>query len=254
LKAHAPQPWEDPLSKTAASFRAAILAALIAAPACAQSLAQDPASGATRLDLAAEGEARVVPDIARVAVGAETTALSAREAMAANAETMSRVLAALRRAGVAERDVQTTTIGVAPQYAYEQGRPPRLTGYQASNEVSVTVRDLAALGPVIDAAAGAGATTIGAVSLGLAEPVAARNTARIAAVKALEDKASLYARAVGYHIVRLVRLEEGAPMVAFQPRSMALMAAKAVAAAPTPVEAGETTVRIEITGSFELAR
>jgi hypothetical protein len=190
--------------------------------------------------------------MASLSVGAETTALSAREAIAANAQIMARVIAALRRAGIAERDIQTTSVGVAPQYAYDQGKAPTLTGYQATNQASVTVRDLSALGAVIDAASGAGATNIGQVSLGLAEPAAAQNAARLAAVKALEDKAALYAQAVGYHIVRLVRLQEGAP-VAFQPPPVAMMAAR-VAPAPPPIEAGETTVRVDITGSFELAR
>ena len=234
-----------------AHLRVTILALLIglggAPRVIAQTADRDAAFSATTLLLAADGEAKAVPDMATLTLGADATAPSAREAMAA-------VLSALRRAGVAERDIQTSALGLEPQYVYEQGKPPRLIGYQASNRLTVTVRDLAALGSIIDAGAGAGATNVGGVSFGFANPASAQNSARLAAVKALDDKASLYAQAVGYHIVRLVSLSEGAgedPGLAV-PRVQIRMAAKA--AQPTPVEAGETTVRIAVTGVFELGR
>ena len=241
-----------------AHLRVTILALLIglggAPRVIAQTADRDAAFSATTLLLAADGEAKAVPDMATLTLGADATAPSAREAMAANAQAMAAVLSALRRAGVAERDIQTSALGLEPQYVYEQGKPPRLIGYQASNRLTVTVRDLAALGSIIDAGAGAGATNVGGVSFGFANPASAQNSARLAAVKALDDKASLYAQAVGYHIVRLVSLSEGAgedPGLAV-PRVQIRMAAKA--AQPTPVEAGETTVRIAFTGVFELGR
>ena len=240
-----------------AHLRAAILAVLIGLAGASRTTAQAVVPGpavATTLSLAAEGEARVVPDMATLSLATQTTAPSASDAMAANAQAMSRVLAALRGAGIAERDLRTSSLNLSPQEVYEQGKPPRLIGYQASNRLTVTVRDLAALGSIIDAGAGAGATTIGGVSFGFTDPASAQNSARLAAVKALEDKASLYAQAVGYHIVRLVSLSEGAgedPGLAV-PRVQIRMAAKA--AQPTPVEAGETTVRIAVTGVFELGR
>jgi len=239
-----------------APLRAAILALVVslgAAPcALGQTAPRDAAFAATTLVLAADGEAKAVPDMATLSLGVETTAPSAREAMAANAQAMARVIAALKGAGITDRDLQTSTLNLAPQYAYEEGKPPRLTGYQASNQLNVTVRKLAALGATVDAASGAGATNIGSVSFGLAELAAVENTARIAAVKALEDKASLYAQAVGYHIVRLVSLSEGMREGAPEPRPM-LMAARAKAA-PSPVEAGENTVSVAVTGVFELGR
>jgi hypothetical protein len=242
--------------------RAAILAALLGLAGASRAMAQadvpSPAL-ATTLSLAAEGEARVAPDTATLSLATQTTAPSASDAMAANAQAMTRVLAALRRAGIAERDLQTSSLSLSPQEVYEQGKPPRLTGYQASNRLIVTVRKLDALGTVVDAAAEAGATSLAAVNFGFANPASAQNSARLAAVKALEDKASLYAQAVGYHIVRLVSLSEDGFQGRLTSAPIPLMLAQRVVGAPPPpppppVEAGETTVRVAVTGVFELGR
>lgn len=204
------------------------------------------------LTLTANGEAKAAPDMASLTVSIQTTGSSAAQAMARNAERAQRVIAALKAAGVQGADLQTTSIGLQPQMVYEQDKPPRLTGYQASNQLTATVRELARLGPVIDALAAAGASDIGQVSFGLANPAAAEAAARQAAVSALEVKAADYARATGYRIGRLAALTEGAPDAGPpQPRTMMAMRA---AAAPTPVEAGEQTVHVDVTGVFELSR
>ena len=236
-------------------FRAAaVCALLLAAGAATAQPAPPPAavssSGPTVLELGAYGEARAAPDMATINLGVETAAPTAAAAMAANAASMTHMVAALKAAGVDPRDLQTASLNLSPQYVYEQNQPPRLTGYQASNQLTVTVRDLARLGGVVDAVVGAGATNVGSISLGLANPVSAENTARIAAVKALQDKASLYANATGYRISRLASLSEGVAVSNPRP-PMPLMAMRAGAAA-TPVEAGELKVRVDITGVFEL--
>lgn len=211
------------------------------------------AFAATTLSLSAYGEAHTRPDMASLDLGVETTRDSAGAAMRDNAAQMSRVIGTLKSAGLQDRDLRTSNLSLAPQYVYTQGQPARLSGYQVSNQVQVTVRDLTKLGAVADAVVGAGATNVGQISFGLDNPLAAENLARLAAVKALQDKATLYAQATGYHIVRLVTLSEGAPYSP-GPRPMMMMAAEARAAAPTPVEAGESTLRVDITGVFELAK
>jgi uncharacterized protein len=237
----------------AAALAALLLAGAPLAVSAQAPAAGDPAFAATTVSVSAFGEARPAPDMATLDLGVETTAPTAQAAMRANAEQMARVIGALKGAGIAGRDVRTANINLAPQYVYEQDRPARLTGYQASNHVSVRVNDLTRLGAVADAVVAAGATNVGSISFGLANPVSAENTARIAAVKALEDKASLYAQAVGYHIVRLVNLTEGGGYAPAPPRPMAMMAMRE-ASAPTPVEPGELNVRIDINGVFELAK
>ncbi len=231
---------------------AALLLASAALPALAQPAAADPAFNATTLSLAASGEVRTTPDMAAITVGVDTIAPTAGQAMSANAQRMSRVVAALKAAGVAARDLQTSNLSLSPQTVNEEGKPPRVTGYQASNQLTATVRDLSAIGPVADAVVAAGATNIGQISFGLSDPLAAQNAARVAAVKALQDKAAIYAQASGYHVTRLINLSEGAPEQAAQFKFRPMAAMRAVA--PTPIETGDVTVQIDVSGIFELAR
>jgi uncharacterized protein YggE len=231
-------------------LRAAAIAALIAAPAAH---AADAAFATTTLALSARGEASAVPDMATITLGVETNAGSAGQAMRDNAARMNQVIATVKAAGVADRDLRTANLDLSPQYAYAAGQAPRLTGYRASDQLTVTVADLARLGPIADAVVSAGATSVGGITFGLAHPLSSENAARLAAVKALEDKAALYAQSAGYHIVRLVSLSEGAGCQAPPIRPMAAFAMQAPAA-PTPVEAGETKVRIDVNGVFELGR
>jgi uncharacterized protein YggE len=173
--------------------------------------------------------------------------------MRRNRERMGATVSALKAQGLAERDIQTSGLDLQAQYAYEQGQAPRLTGYQASNQVTITVRDLARLGGVVDAVVQAGANQVAGIGFGLADPTAAEDAARRAAVKALAAKAALYAEATGYRVGRLVNLSENGGYAAPPPRPLA-MARMVAAEAQTPVQPGELTVRIQVTGTYELAR
>ena len=232
-------------------WMAAAALLLCAAPAPAQTV-PDARFGATTLDITGHGEAHVPPDKATIGLGVQNEAPTAVGAMQATSAQMTRVVGALRAAGVEARDVQTSNLSVTPQYAYAQGQAPRLTGYQASNQVTVTVEDLARLGPVIDAVVNAGATNVGEISFGLKSRGSAENFARLAAVKDLDDKAQIYADAAGYHIRRLVNLSEASAAQTLPPRPMYAMAQAAAAPAP-PVETGEVVVTVDVAGEFELA-
>ena len=230
-----------------------ILVCLVGVPLAVEAQTTGSPLSVSMLNLSASGESEATPDVAGLTLGVETTAPTAAEAMRGNAASMVRILAALKATGLAARDIQTSNLSLQPQYIYEQNKPARLSGYQAANQINVVVRDLTRVGPVADAAVGAGASNVGQISFGLSDPVASENAARIAAVKALEDKAALYAQAVGYHIGRLVSLSEGAPYSP-GPRPMPLMAMRGAAADATPVQPGELKVRIELNGQFELTR
>ncbi len=237
---------------SAALIPAAVGGALVltAAPA----MAQDAAFRASTFNLSAYGETRVAPDMATISLGVQVDAPTAAEALKANGARMTQVIAALRKAGVAERDIQTSGLNLNPQYLYEQNQPPKLNGYQASNQVTIAVRDLKKLGQAVDATVSAGANTVGGVSFGLQDPKAAEDAARLEAVKALQAKADLYARATGYKIVRLVSLGEGGGYAAApQPVPMLAMA-KMERADSTPVAGGELNVRIEVSATYEVAR
>jgi hypothetical protein len=233
-------------------FAIALAAILACAPVLLHAAAPAGGFSATTLDLTATGEVKLAPDMATIGLGVSTTARTAGEAIRANAARMTQVVAALKSAGLKERDIRTAQLSLSPQYADMPNAPQRLTGYQASNQADVEVDDLAKLGQVIDAVVFAGADNIGQLSFGLANPAAAENSARVVAVKVLQDKAALYAQATGYRIGRLVNLSEGGGYRPGPPMPMMAMAARANAA--TPVEAGQMTVRIDISGLFELTR
>ncbi|MBO9544388.1 SIMPL domain-containing protein [Caulobacter sp.] len=225
-----------------------------AAPALAQS-STEAAFKATTFSLSAYGETRVAPDMATINLGVQTEATSASSALKANGERMNQVMAALKKAGVAERDIQTSNLNINAQYAYEQNQPPRLTGYQASNQVTITVRDLSKLGATVDATVNAGTNTVNGISFGLINPQAAEDAARLEAVKALQAKAELYGRATGYKTVRLVNLSEGGGyMPAPPPVPMMAFAGKREMADSTSIAGGELKVRIDVSAVYEVSK
>ncbi|MDR3508853.1 MAG: SIMPL domain-containing protein [Caulobacteraceae bacterium] len=239
--------------------RTAALGGLLAGLALAAGAAQaaETSAGerlfdATTLSLSAQGQVQAAPDKASITLGVQAHGATAGEAMRDDAAQMNAVLGALRKARIADKDIQTSNLNLGAEYAYEPNKPPRLTGYQASNEVTVTVNDLARLGPTVDAVVGAGANQINGVSFGLKNPKAAEDAARKAAVAALRDKAELYAAATGYRVSRLVNLSEGGGYAPSPVRP--LMLAKAMAGAETPVASGELTVRVDISATYELAK
>jgi uncharacterized protein YggE len=225
--------------------------ALAALPASSQTMGPDPSFNTTTLTLGASGEAKTTPDMATISIGVDTTASTAGQAMNGNADRMSRVIAALKAEAIAPRDLQTSSLSLSPQTVAEEGRPPRVVGYQASNQVTATVRDLSKIGAVADAVVAAGATNIAQISFGLSDPLSAENMARLNAVKALQAKAGLYAQATGYRVTRLINLSEGSAEQS-TPRMYRMTAMRAMA--PTPVEEGSVAVHVDVSGIFELAR
>jgi hypothetical protein len=241
-----------------ASALAVALAASAAAPAA---LAQAPAPAAdsvfraTTLNLAAYGETKVAPDMATITLGVMTEGKTAAEAMQANAARMNAVVASLRKAGIADRDIQTSNLNLSPQYRYQENQPPQLVGYQVSNNVTVTVNDLKRLGPAVDATVNAGANQVHGISFGLKDPTTAENAAREEAVKALAAKADLYARATGHRVLRLVSLSEGGGYAAPPPMPvMASFVKREAADAGTSISGGELKVRVDVSGLYELTR
>lgn len=207
------------------------------------------------LNLAAHGEVNVQPDMATINFGVMTEAPTAADSMAQNARRMTEVMRALTGADIEEADIQTSGLNLHPQYDYVQDQPPRLRGYQASNRVTVRITVLDRVGTTADAVVAAGVNQIDGISFGLQDPTQAENQARVAAVRALQAKAELYARATGLRLAGLRSLTEGGGYMPQPPMPMYRMAAPAMeVAASTPVSAGELTVRIDITGVYDLAR
>ncbi|WEK57014.1 MAG: SIMPL domain-containing protein [Candidatus Brevundimonas phytovorans] len=219
------------------------------APMQVHAMAQQPA-----LNLSAYGEVKVAPDQATINFGVVTEAATAQEAMAQNAQQMTRVIAALRRAGINERDIQTSGLNLSAQYDYQQNMPPKLRGYQAQNRVTVVINDLTKVGTTADAVVTAGVNQIDGIAFGLKNPKAAEDQARQLAVRALQDKAQLYAQALNVPLGGVRSLTEGGGY-APQPQPMYARAmAMDSGSASTPVSAGELTIRIDISGTYDIGR
>jgi len=206
------------------------------------------------LNLSASGEVRVSPDMATITFGVVTEAATAREAMALNATRMTEVVAALRRAGIAAREVQTSGLNLSAQYDYVQNEPPRLRGYQASNRVTVRILDLDKVGTTADAVVAAGVNQIDGIGFGLVDPKVAEDQARVLAVQALQSKARLYAEALGITLGPIRSLSEGGGYAPQPPMPMYARSQSMSADASTPVSAGEMVVRIDITGVYDIGR
>ncbi|GAA0190897.1 uncharacterized protein YggE [Brevundimonas nasdae] len=239
----------------------AMAAAVALTAAASPTLAQTVQTGvqtvqaAPALNLSAYGEVKIKPDMATISFGVQTEATTAAAALRDNATQMTQVMAALRRAGIAERDIQTSGLNVQAQYDYVQNEPPKLRGYQAINRVTVTINDLNKVGTTADAVVAAGVNQVDGISFGLKDASAAENQARQLAVRALQSKAQLYAQALGVQLGGIRSLNEGGGYSPQPPMPMpAPMFARAAMADSTPVSAGELTVRIDINGVYDIVR
>ena len=208
--------------------------------------------GATILDVSAEGRVSRVPDLATIRAGVVTQAPSAAAALADNAARMARVVAALKAAGIADRDIATASVSLSPQYRDGDNQPPVITGYQASNSVSVRFREVARAGKALDTLVAQGANQIDGPTLSLSNPDAALDEARTDAVARAKARADLYARAAGMQVVRVVSIAEAGEDAGTSP-SPVMFRLRAQAAAPsTAVLPGETDVTARLSVRFEL--
>ena len=205
----------------------------------------------TLLSVSAQAESRRVPDVATVSTGVVTRAADANAAMRANAEQMDKVMTAIRAAGIAERDTQTTGVNLNPDYRYEENKAPIITGYQASNTVSIKVRDLSKLGKVLDALVASGANQVNGPNFEIDQPEAAYDEARQAALKKAQARAEMYAKSLGVKVRRIVSISEGAGFRPPVPMPMMAMA-RGKAEADTAISPGETALSANLDVVFEL--
>ncbi|MDB5694016.1 MAG: hypothetical protein JWO81_3079 [Alphaproteobacteria bacterium] len=232
------------------SLVAALLLAA-AAPAFAQAQpAPAPQIAGTRLDVVATGEASRVPDLARISAGVVAIAPSATAALAENARRMASVRSALRRAGIADRDVQTSAVSLFPQYRQDPapGGAPQIAGYQATNEVTIRFRDVAATGAILDALVAQGANQISGPSLEVSKPEEALDEARTKALGVARARAELYARATGKRVGRILSISEAGAAGPVFPRPMMAQ----MRSAGTEIDPGEQSLSVTLSISFEL--
>ncbi len=229
----------------AAGLLAGALGASLLGPAISPVRAQGTSSDDPHtLSVSGTGSVSVRPDVADVTLGVTVQRDQAGAAADDAANVMDAVVSAVKALGIAEDDIQTSSISLSPVYDYDRS-PYRLVGYQASNMITVTVRDIGQTGAVIDAATGAGATDIGSVTFRVEDQDAAETAAREQAVHAARAKADTMAAVAGVEIVGVISMSEtSAPMPypVYYGREAAGMAADQ---ASTPVLPG--TVDVEVT-------
>ncbi len=236
------------LIKAAAAF--AVMATFAPLAAAQEPQIPVPAVQGTLLSVNAEGMSEGRPDMATINLGVTTQGDTAQAAMAENARRMNALMQALRRAGVAERDIQTSNVSVHPQQQYRENEPPLITGYQASNTVTAKVRNVNNTGRVIDAAVAAGGNTVHGVSFSYQNPDEQLDAARRDAIGEARRRADLYASALNMRVVRIVAVSESGASSPPIPMPMARM--EMAQDASTPIAPGEIETRVHVSVTFEL--
>jgi uncharacterized protein YggE len=216
--------------------------ALLATPALAQTV--PPAISVT-----GEANVSVAPDQAMIDGGVTTEAKTAREASDANNAAMGKVLLALKGAGIDEKDYQTSRLSLQPQYPPNPNRagPPVISGYRASNRVTIKVRDVTKVANMIDVLVGAGANEIGGINFVVTQTSKLLDEARERAIADARRKAQIYAKAAGVTLGEPIAIsEEGAPTPMFRSKVAGGMAA------PAPVAQGEETLSVTVSVSWAI--
>lgn len=245
-------------------MRNLLIAAAVAAVALpVAALAQTPAGGANMPDsplinFSVSEEVKTAPDRASIGAGVTSSGATAVEALRVNSAAMEKLIAAVKKAGIRPQDIQTSGLTISPQYDYrpqEQGQPPRLTGYQVSNQVRVVTRDIAGLGQLIDALVVAGGNNIDGPSFYVSNPDAMLGGARAAVLAKANARAADYARLAGYREARLVVLSEGGGwMPGTQPVMQMARAEMADMKIAPPVQPGEVGNTLTLQVQYRLVK
>jgi uncharacterized protein len=206
-----------------------------------------------RITVPGRGAVRVDPDVATVRLGVVVVRPTAGDARTAAAATMAAVLDALVAGGVERRDLRTSLVGLDAVRDYSGEGGPRVTGYQLTNTVEATIRAIATVGALIDAALAAGATSLDGLAFRLADPTEALVEARRRAVTDARARATVLAEEAGVTLGAVVGITEGGALPPGPPRPMEAMRMKAAADVATPVEAGTDELEVTVTVSFLIA-
>jgi hypothetical protein len=242
------------------TFALAPLALALALPGVAMAHSDQPtvAATSTLLTITAEGKSTRTPDMAVFTAGVVSEGKTASEALAANAAAMTKVIGTLKKAGIADKDIQTSQINLNPVYGQPVIGPngqvvqePRIVGYQASNSVTIRSRDIKGFGKVLDALVASGSNQINGPAFQMSDPRAAMDEARGDAMKQARARADLYAKAAGLRVVRIVSISEGG---GYSPPQPVYAMAKMADASSSPIAAGEVEAQVSLTVQFELAQ
>lgn len=238
----------------AAGALAAVLVIALAAPSFGprSTLAVDPTAQAPEHTITVTGMGRVMvaPDVADIRIGVQVTKPTVKEARDAAAASMTKVVAALKAAGIADKDIQTSILSLQPAYEYPPGGGQgKLTGYTLTNVVSATVRDLERVAEAVDGATSAGATTVDGISFRVEDPASAEAQARTAAMDQAKAQAQQLATAAGVAITGIASISESSSAPVPIPYAPSAKAAGAAELA-TPIQVGTNEVDVSVTVSY----
>lgn len=236
----------------AAGIGVSLFLAATSLPALAPrpTLAVDPSTTTPEHTISVSGTGTVTlkPDVADLHLGVFLTRPTVKVARADAATAMTNVIAALKALGIDDKDIQTSNVSLQPTYDYSNGNnPPRITGFQMSNSVTVTVRDLDKLGDAIDNSLAAGATSLDGVSFRVSDQAAAEAQARQAAMVEAKAKADTLAAAAGISIGGVASISETSAPIPYPINyGMAAPAGADSTKVATPIQAGTTDVTITV--------
>ena len=162
------------------------------------------------------------------------------------------VIAALKKAGATDQEIRTSGFSVYPQQNYVQGQPPRVIGYQVSNSVTVTKKQIADAGRLLQVAINAGVNEASGLQFEVSDQARGRDQGLRAAFDDARAKATLLAQSAGRSIGRAIMITEGAEPIAPRPMVMARTMAKAEAVSQVPVESGSSELTYIVSVVFEM--
>ena len=202
--------------------------------------------------ITSEVKVKTAPDIATITAGVVTSSPVAATALQENAQKMNAVFAALKKAGIAEKDMQSSGINIHPEYDYQQNQKPRVTGYQVINNVTVILRDIDNIGATIDALVAEGVNQLSGPSFSVDDPEPLLDKARAEAVRKARKRADIYAEAAGVSIKRILSImEHNALHVSPRPMMMRSMGME-LKQEETPVAPGEVELGVTVNVSYEI--
>ncbi len=200
------------------------------------------------ISVAGSGKVTVIPDMATIRLGVVIERKTAKEAREAAAVAMTKVVDAVRKLGIADKDIATANVSLNPVYDYPTNATPKIRGYQLNNTITITVRDLDKVSDILDNGVIAGANSVDGISFDVADRAAAEANAREAAVKDAKAKADTLANGLGVRITGVASVSESVSTpVWYEPAYGAVTADRA---AETPVLPGSTDVVISVQVSF----
>ena len=199
-----------------------------------------------------EGKVSVKPDIAVINVGVQAQGLTVEEVQNNLNKSINAVTMAVKTAGIDEKDIKTSNYNLSPTYDYSSSRQ-QITGYQASSNLTIKVRQIDTANSVVDAATQAGANTIGGISFDVDDKTKAENDARKLAVADAKAKAELAATTTGFSLGKIINYQESTGNRMLTPMyAKTEMAMDAGAGAPTQLSVGSTDIELTVTLSYEV--